>query len=377
MKVCLVLENFDPGRGGMEQWTAQFARSLVAIGHEVHVAACHSTQVPDARGVIFHHVPFSRSPIRRAEAFEQFLQTKQFDIVHDMACGWRADIFHPHSGSTKAEHEHNLLRIPSWRRIRFWREKRYREREKIERRQHADPKATTLAVSHMVKRHLRQYHGLPEDRVRVIHNGVDTQKFSPEACAARRHGTRDHLGFMDVETVFLMVAHNLLLKNADTAIRAFAQLARSGQPVRLAIVGGKRPEPFAKLARKLGVADKVHFYPTVDDVIAFYSAADAFLLPTWYDPCSLVVLEAMACGLPGITTLNNGASEMIDTGTNGFVLAEPANAAQLAGVMSTLLDRDRRSMIGVKARKTMELQTLDRQTDQILALYSEIIARRE
>src|SRR6478672_11801354 len=104
--------------------------------------------------------------------------------------GWSADIIHPHGGSTRALWEHNLLRIPKWRQIRFWREKRYRELAELERRQLANEKAIIVAVSQMVVRHFEEYHSLPASRMRVIYNGVDTDRFTPSIREEHRETTR-------------------------------------------------------------------------------------------------------------------------------------------------------------------------------------------
>lgn len=154
MKVGLVLEHFDPARGGLENWTWQFADRLGKRGYEVHVIACDFA----AGGrVVGHEVPGSPSPWKRAEAMEHVLRKLDLDVIHDMGGGWLADIFHPHGGSTLASWEHNLLRIPRWRQFRLWREKRYREQAAIEKRQHKTDGAVIVAVSGMVRDHFQNF----------------------------------------------------------------------------------------------------------------------------------------------------------------------------------------------------------------------------
>ena len=371
MKIGLVLECFDPLRGGLEQWTWQFARRLTELGHEVHIVACDFS-VPDyGIPLVLHPVENSKSPLGRAAAMELVVRGLPLDVIHDMGCGWHADIFHPHGGSTKALHEHNLKRIPRWRQIRLWREKRYRELTEVEKRQHAGD-AMVVAVSAMVKEHFHTLHALPLERIRLIPNGVDTDRFSPDYCRGFREPLRRELGCPGDETLFLLVAHNLLLKNADAALRAFSRLDGMGASARLVIVGGKRPKPFVRLAQKLGVSARVTFVESVDDVRPYYGAADVHLHPTWYDPCSLVALEALACGLPVITTFFNGVSEMMTDGEHGFLLSDPADIAVLAQKMNALLDPDLRATMGRSARQLAEVHTFEHQTAQFLALYREV-----
>ena len=315
------------------------------------------------------------SRLERAAAMAREVPPMGFDIVHDMGIGWAADVIHPHGGSTKALWEHNLLRIPKWRQIRFWREKRYRELEEIERRQHTHTSATIVAVSQMVATHFESFHGLPGNRIRVIYNGVDTEAFTSAHRETYRAKTRRELGVNDDELLFLMLAHNLLLKNADAAIRAAARLFAAGRPLRLVIAGGKRPDRFIKLARKLGIEHTVTFRGVVEPV-PFYAAADVFVHPTWYDPCSLVTLEASSSGLPVITTRWNGAAEMMTHGKEGFVLHDPADTTALAGAMDQLFDPQRREVMG-NAGRAMALQhTFEQQTTEFLQLYAEIVANR-
>lgn len=372
MKIGLVLEHFDPQRGGLEHWTWQFAGRLAALGHEVHVVACDFAKPDAGMPVILHPVEPSRAPLRRAAAFEQALRKLELDVIHDMGGGWYADVFHAHGGSTKASHEQSLMRIPRWRRIRFWREKRYREQSEIERLQHAREKALIVAVSQMDRDYFHTLHNVPVERIRRIYNGVDADKFSPQECSAHREPTRRLLECADDETVFLSVGYDLRRKNAESAIRALSLVVSGGASARLVIVGGKRPEPFVRLARKLGLSERVALIEGVADVRPYFAAADAYLHPSWYDPCSLAVVEAFACGLPVITTRFNGASELMADGEHGFILSDPADIAGLAKKMGELLNPELRARMGAAARSLALEHTLEKQTGRFLALYREI-----
>ncbi len=374
MKIALVLERFDPARGGLEHWTWQFARRLVGRVDEVHVVAFEFYAETTNNGIIAHRLEMPRSRLDRAAALAAQLPAMGFDLVHDMGIGWAADIIHPHGGSTKALWEHNLLRIPKWRQIRFWREKRYRELAEIERRQHDNRTATIVAVSRMVSHHFESFHHLPTARMRVIYNGVDVERFTPLHREKYRDATRRELGVRD-EVLFFMLAHNLLLKNAEATIRATAKLLAAGAAVRVVIAGGKKPERFVALAEKLGIAHAVTFLGLVDPV-PYYAAADVFVHPTWYDPCSLVTLEALSCGLPVITSCFNGAAELMTDRKEGFVLSDPADVATLTARMEELLELALREKMGAAGRALAMQHTLEGQTMQFLELYREIVSTR-
>ena len=375
MKIGLVLERFDPERGGLENWTWQFARRLAGRGHEVHVVAFEFYSGAANDHIMAHRLEMPQSRLDRAELLATQVPAMGFDLVHDMGIGWAADIIHPHAGSTKALWEHNLLRIPKWRQIRFWREKRYLELAELERRQHANPAATIVAVSQMVAGHFELFHHLPATRMRVIYNGVDVEKFTPLHREKYRDATRHELGLRD-EVTFLMLAHNLLLKNAEATIRAAAKLVRARAKVRVVIAGGKKPERFAKLTQNLGIAHAVTFLGLVDPV-PYYAAADVFVHPTWYDPCSLVTLEASSCGLPVITSRFNGAAEFITDEKEGFVLSDPADVAALAARMEQLLEPAQREKMGSASRALAMQHTFEQQTTQFLQLYHEIVSKKQ
>jgi UDP-glucose:(heptosyl)LPS alpha-1,3-glucosyltransferase len=374
LKIGLVLERFDPARGGLEHWTHQFAVELVSRGHEVHVVAFEFYPGAGDDGIIPHQLEMPRARIERAEAIAAHLPSLRLDVAHDMGIGWHADVIHPHGGSTTALWEHNLLRIPKWRQIRFWREKRYRELAEIERRHLFESRAIIVAVSHMVKQHFEMLHRLPATRIRVIHNGVNVKRFTPESRHPLRASTRRELG-LNEEVLFLMLAHNLLLKNAEALIRATARLKATGAPLRVVIAGGRKPEPFVRLTQKLGVTELISFLGLVDP-IPYYAAADVFVHPTWYDPCSLVTLEAAASGLPVITSRYNGASELITDGKDGLVLEKPADVAALASRMQTLLQTETRERMGAAGRAMANANTFEQQTNRFLELYQEIVSAR-
>ena len=375
MKIGLVVERFDPARGGAEHWTTQFARRLVARGHEVHVVAFDFHGETAADKIFSHRLDMPRSRIDRAVAIAAQLPAFGFDIVHDMGIGWAADVIQPHAGSTKALWEHNLMRIPKWRQIRFWREKRYRELEEIERRQHANTSAIIVPVSRMLADNFETYDQLPRSRMRVIHNGVDVERFAPSNPIQYRDSMRHELGLRD-EVLFLMLAHNLLLKNAESTIRAARKLSATGRRLRVVIAGGKKPDRFIKLVRKLGVGSIVTFVGQVD-AVPYYAAADVFVHPTWYDPCSLVTLEASSCGLPVITTRYNGASELMTDKGEGFILADPADVNALADRMEKLFDPALREQMGAAGRVSALRHTIEDQTDQFVELYRDILAAKQ
>ena len=121
----------------------------------------------------------------------------------------------------------------------------------------------------------------------------------------------------------------------------------------------------------------VLFAGRVEDPLPFYAAADFYVHPTYYDPCSLVLLEAAACGLPLITSRFNGASEMFNEGQDMLLVDDPSDDRELAAAMRTMLDDDVRRRFGAAARQTVSQHSFRRNVNQILEIYREILARRD
>lgn len=386
MRIGLVIDHFDPRLGGVEQWTQQLAKNLVARGHEVHVVAetfgvSTETSVPVGPhdGLLHHPFEPARSRLTRARAAAAVLKTLSLDVIHDMGVGWHCDVLQPHVGSRHAAFEQNQLLVPRWQRP--WKRlaaqvlPRYREFGRLMEKQYRDGDRLVVALSQMVRHDLKRYHRVPDERIRLIYNGVDVARFSPEHRGTYRDEVRARLGVGD-QTLFLIVAHNLRLKGLPSLLEAMALLLTSGFAAQLIVVGGRRLKRFRWLAERLGVDRVVHFLGPVHDVVPYYAVADVYVQPTFYDPCSLVVLEALASGLPVITSRFNGAGELMTHGEHGYLLDDPADARRLADQMSLLLEYHRRQPMSEAARRLALTVPLEKNIEQILAVYREAQERR-
>jgi glycosyltransferase involved in cell wall biosynthesis len=149
-----------------------------------------------------------------------------------------------------------------------------------------------------------------------------------------------------------------------------AAAARVADPrLRILVVGKEDAASYAALARKLNVADRVLFAGATADPSSFYAAADFFVLPTRHDPCSLVVLEALAMGKPVISTVFNGACEIMQPGTHGFVLADPTDVEGIAGAMRELLDDGRRLEMSAACLALRPRLSYETHVRQLLEIY--------
>jgi UDP-glucose:(heptosyl)LPS alpha-1,3-glucosyltransferase len=350
MRVALTLKWFDPSRGGEAIWTRGFAEHLLASGHEVHVVACgfgdHRLSMPT------HVVARCWSPLLLSRRFRRALNEIDPDAIYDTGVTIARCLWHPHTGSNLHSLDRHVGTEPPRRRLRAACSPKLqlqRAQMFLLERAQARQSLRIAAVSPLVQGLLETRHPRAARKITMVMNGTDTAYFDPETVAPLRAAARDAIGIRD-EVLFLAVAHNPPLKGVDTAFRALSKLVRQGLPVHLAFAGGEGAN-WRRLAAALGIERQVTFLGLVGDRRPVYAAADVLVHPTRWDACSLVVLEALACGLPVITTRHNGAVAAIRDGESGLVLEEVESPGQLAELMRTTCDPAVRSELAANARR--------------------------
>ena len=381
MRIGLVVEKFDPLRGGLEQWAFQFVSRLLERGHEVHVVAGRFGDEVQAMPIVAHRLEGVHSRVGFAQAAERKLRSLRLDVIHDTGAGWYCDVFQPHGGSWQVVIEHNLLLLPPWLRplkhaaCRWL--PRYRQFDRLMRRQYVNDGRIVLALSRQTLADFQRIHGVPGEQTRLVYNGVDADRFSPEHRSRYREAVRRRLGVDDDTLLLLVVAHNFPLKGVPTLLRVMGRLSDQQRPVRLAVVGGKHTECYERTAGQLGAGSSVTFTGTVRDTVPFYSAADVYVHPTFHDSCSLTVLEALASGLPVITSRLNGAGELLTEGIEGCVVPDPADVEGILARLEPMFDASVRQRMGQAARCLALDHSFERNVDQVLAVYEEVVRARD
>lgn len=382
MRVALVTEWLDSWRGGAETSTRQFMHHLMDAGVELHVyTRSRPSPVP---GLFIHSVSgASMSRMRKSVSFglrvDRMLGEESFDLVHTFVPIRRADVYQPRGGSVPETIERNIaLRGSAAARTL----KRYANRLNLKQRYLARMEREMLegpgrpvvaAISRYVVRQFEQHYQLPADRLRLIYNGVDQDHVDPRNRELERGALRKEFGIRADEILVLEVAHNFRLKGVEHWLQALQILQKGALPGIRSLVIGRGDSPrWHSRATKLGLNGSLEFVGPSERVRQFYHAADLLVHPTYYDPCSRVVLEAMAVGLPCITTRWDGAGEIIDDGVNGFVLAEPDDVNGLVDRVSQLSVSSVRERMGPAARKAVESFTMARHASEILKLYMEL-----
>lgn len=228
-----------------------------------------------------------------------------------------------------------------------------------------------ICNSQMVASEIEQYYGVEPKRLHVIYNGVDTDDFHPRLAELHRTAVRHRLGIHPEAPLLLYVGSGYERKGVPQLLQAFASLRR--RDTHLVIIGAdRRLQATKRAAARLGLSAKVHLLGPVQDVRPFYGAADGFVLPTIYDPCPNAALEALACGLPMVTSEGCGAKEWIQEGINGWVI-RLSDDKSLATALDNLCTAAGDLAMRAHARASVEELSLRKMSERLLALYESLL----
>lgn len=213
-----------------------------------------------------------------------------------------------------------------------------------------------IAVSELMRREVLATYSVPESHVHVVPNGVDLNEFSPERRDEHREAQRRAWGVPEDALCLLLMGHNFRLKGLWQVLPALARWREEGGPDVHLLVAGRGTGPLQRtqaerMVRRLGLDKRVHRLGPVSPSYLGYAPADALLHLSWHDSFGFAVLEAMAMGLPVVTTPRVGASELIEDGANGLVV-DPCDPDAVARALATLGDPDVRDRLGSAAAAT-------------------------
>jgi len=332
MHVGILCEHSAPDRGGAERYLAALAERLRVHGHVVTIAARTG---PCARNV--RSWPRALRPRHYARTLLPFLRDAGAARILTTSPVPGCDFYQPHHGIFAAAMPPRLEPLPAALRVvrglNPTRRLHFAVLSAFEARAVARP-TTVLALSPLVERDLHEHY--PSARCVLTRPGVDLQRFAP--------GPRPGDG-----TVLLFVARNFRLKGLATAVAATEEL----RDCRLRVVGRGRPLR----------APRVEYLGDVADMPQAYRAADVLVHPTYYDTAALVVLEALASGIPAITTRRDGNADLAVQG-GGAALERPGDATALAAAVREVLA----SSDAGRARAVAERFSQDVMLDQVVEL---------
>ncbi len=281
------------------------------------------------------------------DSVDRHLDCSAYDVVHAMLPVRRCTVYHPHAGlALDAVRSGHLIKAGRIRQLisatfnQFNRRRRLYAGVELKLLSAPHP-PVVLCLSERIKSTIKKlYPSFSGEKLVTLFNSTDLVRFDPSAVPDPRSETRSQFGFADDDIVGLMIAQDFERKGLRQAIEAVAK--NIDKRLKLLVAGKQDAKKYRNLAEQLGVRDQVRFAGPTKIPVTLYRAADFFVLPTRADPCSLVVLEALAMGVPVITTGINGASEVMSDGVHGRVLDDPSDVNLLSDAMTGLLNADKR-----------------------------------
>lgn len=372
MKLAIVRQTYTPF-GGAERFVE---RALAALEDQgVDVTLISRRWAGDGRRAGLVCNPFYLGRLWRDAGFARcvgcIINSGLFDIVqsHERIPGchvFRAgDGAHAAWLALRSRHAGFLGRL--WLKVSPWH--RYTLAAEAAMFRHPNLRAV-ICISRMVRDDIVRHYDVDQAKLHVIYNGLDLETFHPRLKDRHCADVRNEFAIPTTAPVFAYVGSGFTRKGVATLIEAASRM--KGHDAHFLIVGKDRHAArYRSLAVHSGIAARCHFLGARKDVRPFLGAADAFVLPTLYEPLSNAVLEALACGLPAVVTTTCGAAELIRPGVNGYV-CEARDAAALARHLDTLALPGAAAAMRPAARDSVAHLSADAMAERLIALYQSL-----
>jgi UDP-glucose:(heptosyl)LPS alpha-1,3-glucosyltransferase len=383
MKVALVHIR-HANTGGTERYLNCLAAHLASLGHQV-VIVCQRHEVPPHPATRFEVLrSFALSGARRmlafAKAVEQHVAQARYDVVLGLGKTWTQDVIRLGGGcyQTYLDCVHQASRWP-FVRSRGAGGLKTRLALTIETRALA-PGAYTHVItnSEMVKRDVMARYGLSADEISVIHNGVDLERFHPRHRLGAGAVLRRQCGFHAGHVVVVFLGTGYHRKGLDRLLAVFPALLHKRPEVRLLVVGyDSSLGQWEAHASHLGLSASVCFLGGRRDPEICYGAGDLYVLPTRYDPFANATLEALASGMPVITTSTNGGCDVLEQGVHGAVLRDQEDHAALLWALLQWTDRAQLRQGAQAARAQAERYGILQEMQASMEVLSEVAATKK
>lgn len=225
-----------------------------------------------------------------------------------------------------------------------------------------------VANSQMIRQEIERFYPEHREKVRVVYNGYDPEVFFPPRKS--KPELRQSLGLPATGLLLVFSGSGWSRKGLATSVQLLSQMAAHDPSAQLVVLGKGKTAPYEALAASLGVASQVHFLGHRDQIADYYRAGDALVLPTLYDPFSNSCLEALACGLPVITTKHNGVAEVIEPGVSGCLI--PVDGADLTQATNFLLNL---SPDSDRIAASVSHLTAANEREALLGIFAEVLAQ--
>lgn len=384
MKIALVRKAYMP-YGGAERYVSQLIERLCRQGHDVHVFAHHwdvqqgkGSGIEKGRGPVFHKVAMVPSPsfleaLSFALVSKRLLQKESFDVIHSFERTLYQDIYRAGDGC----HREWLIqrkKIDPWiKRVAHPINPLHRTLLLLEKKMFQSPRLKRIiANSQRGKEEIIRHYGVTPEKIEVIYNGVDLETFHPRNVGLYRSTVRKELGISEEAFVILFLGSGFRRKGLGSLIASFPQVRKEIPGAILIVAGKDDSQKYKAQARRAGIGKEIFFLGPTQRATELYAACDLFALPTFYDPFSNACLEAMAAGIPVLTTFTNGVAELIEDQRNGCLVGDPASPAEIGEKILSFFHCPDRPSWGERARKASLLLDMDHILKRMVRMYEEV-----
>ena len=372
-RIALIRQKYNPA-GGAERFVSRAIRALTEQGADITLIARQWEQdsaqrvvrlTPWYMGSTWRDWSFSRAVCRH-------LKHTHYDLVQSHERLDCCDVFRAGDGVHREWLTQRARTMGPLRRLAMRVSPHHAYVLHSERQMFASPRLrAVICNSRMVKDELVRYFGLREEQFAVVYNSVDLEEFSPRQRQPWRNARRQALGIPQEMFTLIHVGSGFERKGVETILRA---MARASAACHLIVVGGdKREARYQSLAAELGIASRVHFAGVQRDTRPYYAAADAFVMASLYEPFANASMEALAMGLPVVTSTKSGAAEILDQGKTGYV-CDALDVGGFSAAIDALANRERRLAMSAAARDLAQRFTVDAMTAQLLNLYHRLLS---
>jgi UDP-glucose:(heptosyl)LPS alpha-1,3-glucosyltransferase len=361
--------------GGAEQFASELTGRLShQTGYDFHVLANRwQTGTTDIK---FHKIPIITFPkYLTTPSFAYFTQRRlnrnNFSLVHSHERIFGADIFTLH-GIPHRYWVHNIRRkkMSFYDLATAWVEKKLVYEGNCQK---------FIAVSGLTKDIFLQEYKINPDKVDVIHPGIDLNDYARHNKEDVRTHTRKEFGINNADPVILFAAMNFEIKGLDAILLSLAKLKSQKHKFKLIVAGKGNIRKYAKIAQEAQIYENVIFVGPVskEKLIRIYLACDMYMMLSKFDTFGMVVLEAMAAGLPVIISGNVGARDLVGEGANGFIINDTSDADYIAAKIALMLDENIRRNMSQGAYQTALKNTWDQAAKKYQEIYTDILASRK
>lgn len=378
MHIALVRKQYSLKKAGAERYCVNLSRQLQALGHRVTVIG---ESIDDE---LRSEVEFLPVKVRHtsswaknrsfAENSAKVVAQHKFDVVHGLSRTSGVDCFRV--TDPLQVHWLNVFYTNPINRFLQRLNPRHRAVLDIERSICRSPHVRRIITqSRLDSRLLVEYYGVPEEKIRRVYNGVDAKTFNPSV-QAQAAEVRAELGLSRDEPLLVFASMDFRRKGLGLLMEALRQSRQRDAKLLVLGTGGERR--YARLAKQLGLGERVIFAGRRQAIQRYYGAGDLFVLPTIYEPFPNVNLEAMACGLPVLTSATAGGADIIDEGENGYVISRPEAIAEMVERIDHHfgLSSAQRQRMSEQCWETAREMTIEKNARQSLAVFEEVLLEK-